>query len=65
MRALYDVLTPKGDTLQIRLARKGKVVSALYKDDTQEFRSSTFPRESDAVPPQQDSPVVPAGSKDG
>lgn len=36
---LVDILTPKSDTLQLRLKRKGKPEKGLYTDGTDEVRS--------------------------
>lgn len=36
---LVDYLTPKGDSVQLILKKKGKPVSGIFVDDKQEIRS--------------------------
>jgi hypothetical protein len=47
MGRLYDILSPKGETIQIILKRKGKPVSGLYVDDKQEIRSPSLDKRED------------------
>jgi len=44
---LADLLKPRGDTLQIRLLRRGEPHSGIYKDDKREHASPNLPRKKD------------------
>ena len=44
---LIDRLKPKGDTLQIRLLRRGEPHSGIYKDDKREVVSPNLPRKKE------------------
>jgi K+/H+ antiporter YhaU regulatory subunit KhtT len=45
MRRLYDILSPKGDTVQVFLKRKGKTEAVIYKEDEKEFRSPSLQKD--------------------
>lgn len=47
-RRFSDVLTPKGDDLQVILSCRGETQAAIYVNDGQEFRSPALQEGLDA-----------------
>jgi hypothetical protein len=47
MRKLLDLLTPRKDTLQILVKRRGETVGAIYTDGEVEVRSASLDKMKD------------------